>query len=230
MSDWPPFEAFLCELNGLVVGLCVGGVIGHAKHGLAGGIVGGFLGATVGPVVARVPRLRRDLVSMFDYFESLGLMLGVAAGLLGGFAINFGWLASIGVAIPAGLAGWFCGWVPSFLRERYLRRILTKETTDSLRARLGDHATPLYQLWPLYQLLIMKELRKRGENIWSDLPLVLTLLASELIDERHGGWQVLRTFFPDLAAKIPDYDPFQTPADCRAKAEGIRAPSSQTRI
>jgi hypothetical protein len=111
MSDWPPFEAFLCELNGLVVGLCVGGVIGHARHGVAGGIVGGFLGATVGPVVARVPRLRRDLVSMFDYFESLGLMLGVAAGLLGGFAINFDGSRVSALrflqAWPAGSAGGF---------------------------------------------------------------------------------------------------------------------------
>lgn len=238
MADFPIYETWLCELVGLAGGLGLGLVVGY-EFGWAGRVVGVLLGVTVAPICARLPRLRRNFVTVFDVFEAIGVLCGLAYGVSLGGDPKVGLLARIVVATIGALAGWFCVWLPCFLWECYLRLKLTTETTDALRAWLRDREWwPMYQRrsnderlilarfqlsakWPKYAL-VMRELRKRGEEARSELPLVLTLLGDERWERRHHGWQMLRALFPELAAKIPDYGPLKSAADCRAKLDSIR--------
>src|SRR5260370_30328577 len=95
-----------------------------------------------------------------------------------------------------------------------------EETVDELRARLKDRV--MYSLY----LPVMEELRQRGADVRRELPVATTLLAAETAWERHHGWRLLRCFFPDVAATIPDYDPAQPAAQCRAKVASIRSSTS----
>jgi len=240
MGDFPIYETLLCELVGHAAGLMLGFGIGHIEFGWVGGIIGILLGVTVVPLCVRLPRMRRDFVTVFDVFEAVGLMCGLTYGLTFGLGLRIDWWTRIRWAIIAALAGWFCAWLPCFLWRCYVRIKLTMEATDALRLRLSDRVMwPLYEpavmdekllwarlrlsaKWPIYPL-VMRELRKRGEDLRSELPLVLMLLCGDPPERRHRGMRMLRNFFPDLASKIPDYDAWQTTAECRAKAESIRS-------
>ncbi len=85
---------------------------------------------------------------------------------------------------------------------------------EAVDAHAGGHLT--------YHL-VLSELQKRGEDPRSELPVVLTLLSSGRAEQRYHGWMNLRRFFPDLAAKIPDYNPVRTLEECRAKTDSIRS-------
>lgn len=243
MGDFPIYETLLCELVGHAAGLMLGFGIGHIEFGWVGGIIGILLGVTVVPLCARLPRMRRDFVTVFDLFEAIGLMCGLTYGLTFGVGLKFGWLARMRLAMIAALTGWFCVWLPCFLGRCYLRLKLTMETTDALRDWLRERVMwPLYEAavmeekllwarlrlstkWPIYPL-VMRELQKRGEDVRSELPLVLMLLCDDRPEPRHRGWRMLQDFFPDLAKKIPDYDAWQTAAECRARADSIRPVSA----
>jgi len=217
-GDYPAFEAVGCELIGLVVGLGLGIHIGQG-FGRTGTILGALAGVTVGPVVVRLPRLRREFVTVFDFFEALGLMFGLAAGVGVAETSGGGWLKRIGVVILGALAGWFCGWLPAWVREWLRRRRLSVATTDALRARLNDRSL---DIWLPYNLVVL-ELQKRGVEVGTAFPLVVRLLSANDSEQRYHGWQMLRLFFPDLARTIPDYDPSLGKAICQAKAESISA-------
>jgi hypothetical protein len=239
MGDFPIYETLLCELVGYAAGLSLGFGIGHIEFGWVGAITGILLGVTVVPLGARLPRMRRDFVTVFDLFEAVGLMCGLAYGLTFGLGLSTDWWTRMRFSTIAALAGWCCVWLPCFLWRFYLRIKLTMEATDALRVRLRDRVMwPLYEpavmeekllwarlrlsaKWPIYPF-VMRELRKRGEDLRSELPLVLMLLCGDRPERRHRGWRMLRDFFPDLASKIPDYDAWQTAAECRAKADSIR--------
>lgn len=197
-GDCPAFEALLCELLGLVVGSVVGTEIGHG-FGRTGTILGVLLGATVGPVVVRLPRLRREFVTIFDCFEALGLMSGLAVGVGVAETLTFGWLARVGIVILGALGGWFLGWVPAVLREWFGRRRLSTVTTDALRARLSDRRL---DIWLPYTLVV-HELRRRGEDVRIALPLVVRLLLADDSQQRYDGWQMLRVFFPTWRGGFP---------------------------
>ncbi len=83
-------------------------------------------------------------------------------------------------------------------------------------------------MWSLYHE-VMKELQRRGEDVRGELPVVSTLLTSDWGAQRQRGWYMLRCFFPDLAAQIPDYDPTHTAAQCRATIESIRPAKTGSR-
>jgi hypothetical protein len=209
------------ELFGLLWGAMVGGAEGYRAFGWVGGIGLGYLGVVISQICSRLPRLRQyEVYTLFAAFESWGLMLGVMLGLFLSHApwVRPNWPARIGLIISWGVAGWFCGWVPSFIITFCRRRTLSRETTDALKARLRNGTSTWYQL-------VMGELQKRGADLRCELPLALTLLSADRSQQRLRGWQMLRVFFPHLARKIPDYDPSQTAAKCRANAARI---SSET--
>lgn len=180
-------------------------------------MLGALLGVTVGPVVVRLPRLRREFVTVFDFFEALGLMFGLAAGVGVAHTSNFGWPTRIGAVILGALGGWSGGWLPGFLGEWFRRRRLGALPTEALKARLHDRCL---DIWLPYNLVVL-ELEKRGVDVRNALPLVARLLSADDSQQRYHGWQMLRAFFPDLARKIPDYDPSLGKASCQAKAESV---------
>ncbi len=155
------------------------------------------------------------MLTLFHLAELVGALLGVAISWMIG-RTEFGWVGGLGGALLGGPLGWLGGRVPYLIARSLLHVTLRGETTDQLRARLRDGV-----MWSLYQD-VMKELRRRGEDVRGELPLLLTLLTSDWGAQRHRGWYMLRFFFPDLAAQIPDYDPTQTAAECRAKTERMR--------
>lgn len=65
------------------------------------------------------------------------------------------------------------------------------------------------------------ELRKRGEDISQEVLPILDLLVSDDRDRRTVGSMILRELYPDLAARISDYKPFETPDICRQKIQKI---------
>lgn len=156
-----------------------------------------------------------DVFTLFHVAELIGAALGVALGwMIGGAA--FGWVGALGGALLGGPLGWLGGRVPHLIGRLLLDVILRRETRDQLRVRLRDGV-----MWSLHQD-VMIELRRRGEDVRGELPLVLTLLTSDWGAQRHRGLSMLRLFFPDVAAQIPDYNPAHTTAQCRATVERLR--------
>ena len=147
--------------------------------------------------------------------ELVGALFGAAVGWTIGSAA-LGWVGGLGGALLRAPLGWLGGRVPYLLARLLLRVTLRRETTDQLRTRLRDGV-----MWSLYQD-VMSELQRRGEDVRGELPLVLTLLTSDWGAQRHRGWYMLRLFFPDLAAQIPNYDATQMAAQCRATVERMR--------
>jgi hypothetical protein len=153
--------------------------------------------------------------TVFHVAELVGAVFGVAIGWMIGRS-EFGWVGGLGGALLGAPLGWLGGRVPYLIARLLLHVTLSRESKDQLRARLRDGV-----MWSLYQD-VMKELRRRGEDVRGELPLVLTLLTADWGAQRHRGWYMLRCSFPDLAAQIPDYDPTHTAAQCRAKTESLR--------
>lgn len=155
------------------------------------------------------------MLTLFHVAELVGALFGAAVGWMIGRAA-LGWVGGLGGALLGAPLGWLGGRVPYLLARLLLRVTLRRETTDQLRARLRDGV-----MWSLHED-VMNELQRRGEDVRGELPLVLTLLTSDWGAQRHRGWYMLRLFFPDLAAQIPDYEATQMAAQCRAKVERMR--------
>ncbi len=158
----------------------------------------------------------RDSVTLFHLFEWGGAAFGLTLGANIGYT-EYGWVGGILGALVGAPMGWLLGRVPYSVGRLWLHRVLARETVDELRARLKDRV--MYSLY----VPVMEELRQRGADVRRELPVATTLLAAETAWERHHGWQLLRCFFPDVAATIPDYDPAQPAAQCRAKVASIRS-------
>jgi hypothetical protein len=69
--------------------------------------------------------------------------------------------------------------------------------------------------------LALGELHRRGEDIRCELGRVLALLTADLDQKRLHGWVILTRLYPDLAARIPDYDPGEATETCRAKVRSL---------
>lgn len=97
-----------------------------------------------------------------------------------------------------------------------LRRFesLSGKTTDELCAVLRGSE------WLFYRNTLL-ELRRRGEDIREEVIPVLDLLVSERQRQRIAGWLILRELYPDLAVRVPDYRPQESPAVCGEKTRKL---------
>jgi len=110
-------------------------------------------------------------------------------------------VAGIGVA----LAGYFV-----------LRRFesMKRKSSDELRAMLRSPD------WLFYRNAL-SELRRRREDIRGEVAPILNLLISDAKAQRIAGWLTLRELYPDLAERVPDYRPEESPDACKDKLEKI---------
>ncbi len=97
-----------------------------------------------------------------------------------------------------------------------LRRFesMAGKTTEELRGILRSPD------WLFYRNALV-ELRRRGEDIKAEVVPILHLVISDAKAQRIGGWMILREFYPDLAARVPDYKPAEPPEVCKEKMQKI---------
>lgn len=149
------------------------------------------------------------MFTIFDAFE-----LAVALGFLfvggqTGFQ-HFGILGALVGAVLGGVVGYQIGRIAivilKWLVVLYLRRMTTEELRAELRRperEVNHHA--------------FAELVRRGEDISQDLEVVLPMLVAGYNVKRIYGIKILRRFFPDLAEKLPEYDPLDSLDTCKKK-------------
>lgn len=89
------------------------------------------------------------------------------------------------------------------------------KTNDELRAYLQPDASYLFYNNAL------KELRKRDQDIRRESLVVLELLTSESKNKRIAGWLTLKENYPELAARVPHYDPQETVSVCCEKVQRV---------
>lgn len=114
------------------------------------------------------------------------------------------------------MAGWLAGKAPFFLAWRLTSP--RRKSTAELRERLRNQGT-----WP-YHHVALSELKRRGEPIEREWPLVRDLLSSEDEARRVHGWSILCTLFPELASQIPEFDPHSSTETCQARLAKVAWP------
>jgi len=145
---------------------------------------------------------------MFDAIE-LAVALGfLIVGGQTGFQ-HFGILGALVGAVLGWVVGYQIGRIPivilKWLVVLYLRRMTTEELRANLRRpeRLVNHH-------------VFAELIRRGKDISQDLEVVLLMLVAGY-NKRIYGIKILRRYFPDLAEKLPEYDPLDSLDTCKKK-------------
>jgi hypothetical protein len=139
----------------------------------------------------------------------IGLGLGAEYG-----AKLFGIIGGIAGALACGYLGLRLGCAPTALVLTMISVELGRMSVEELRASL--RRKPRYI--PNFVLL---ELQGRGEDIEQHLPVVLNLLRSEDVTDRSRGLAALRTAFPALADRIPDYRIGGPIESCRADVDKL---------
>lgn len=153
------------------------------------------------------------MVTVFHLLMLLAVVGGAALGATAGWHL-FGVLGAILGALAGAMAGALIGQVPLVAGMLLVGRRYEKMTTDALREHLhnAECAAPN---------LVLLELRRRGENIEDQLPLLQQMLGSEDVQQRTRGWAALRSAFPERAAQMAGYSPFGTIDECRKHAEPL---------
>ena len=65
--------------------------------------------------------------------------------------------------------------------------------------------------------MVFAELLRRGEPVNEESDVVLPLLKDEELVKRIHGAAIITHFFPNLAAKVPDYNAHDSVDACRRK-------------
>jgi hypothetical protein len=91
---------------------------------------------------------------------------------------------------------------------------LKSKSTEELQAflRSGD--------WTYYRNALI-ELRRRGVDIDAENRQVIRMLVAESAFRRQAGWLILQEIYPELAAKIPDYNFRDSDEACKEKVQKI---------
>ena len=153
---------------------------------------------------------------MFTFFDVMTVLMPIA-GVLAGVAIGsfLGIVGSICGGVIGFVFGLVAGRLPLILVLRSIRQGLSRQSTDSLRQllRRGDSPVPH---------LVLRELASRGEDIRSELDVVLQLLESDSVAQRRRGWMALKAAYPALAAKAAGYHPRASADQCNLKTKMLR--------
>lgn len=151
---------------------------------------------------------------MFTLFDLLRL-IGFLGGAFVGGSLGWEWLGVFGLVLGGAggfFVGGFVGQLPLICALKFVSRKFDAMTSDDLRQQL--HAPDC-----LAPNVLLLELRRRGEDIQSELTFLHSLLVSDEMFRRTAGWAALTSAFPELVHRIPNYNPTGTPAECRKNCE-----------
>ncbi len=154
---------------------------------------------------------------MFTLFHALvlaGLLFGALFGARAGSAL-FGPVGGVFGGIVGAITGLVVGRIPELLVLRSLARDFTPKSSAELRSYLRSPAC-------LTPNCVLLELRRRGEDIRGELPVVVDLLVSEDAGRRGHGWAALTSAFPELVEQVRDYRVGDSVDECRRKTEILR--------
>ena len=154
---------------------------------------------------------------MFTLFDLLILLSIVGGAILGGRAgyNYFGTIGAVVGVLTGGRGGLAIGRIPKRLALWAVRRELAAKTSDALRASLRSPDC-------MTSNLVLLELQRRGEAIRPELPIVLDMLVSEDTSRRGFGWAALTSAFPELAGQVRHYRINDSVDECRRKTEVLR--------
>lgn len=156
----------------------------------------------------------RAMFTLFHLFVLVCAVVGFAHGLFFGVKF-FGIFGGFLCALAGGYLGVVLGRIPEWVTLRSLIRNLNLMATPELKTLLhGPNC--------LTPNVVLLELRRRGEDIRHELPVVLDLLVSEDVARRGKGWAALTSTYPELAAQVQDYRVADPVEECRRKTEKLR--------
>jgi len=119
-------------------------------------------------------------------------------------------------AVGGLVAGWVLGTLPWLLVVGFMGRSLVHRRTEDLVADLCEHRT----LTPNF---VLRGLQRRDFDLSRLLPVVLDYLDSDQPMRRSIGFVALRSAYPEIANRLPDYSPTASPGECRAALAPVRA-------
>lgn len=154
-----------------------------------------------------------DLFNIIRTVQICALIAGGAGGLGAGAHLLGPWGALLGLAVGSGVGLWIGRRCELMGLGEVVKEVMTS-SSEQLRASLrrSDCLTPN---------LVLLELKSRGEDIRSELPVVVGLLTSEDVPTRGRGWAALNSAFPELVEKVADYRLTDTADECRRKAAAL---------
>jgi hypothetical protein len=137
---------------------------------------------------------------MFTIFDFFGLVLPIA-GLVYGAMVGFEHGGLVPAIVGAALGGAF-----GIIASRLILIVPVALISWSLKRRsTADLQTELRSKASLAPNVLLMELRRRGEVTEGDLAVIFDLLLDQAMDQRSRGLAALRSAYPELAAKIPEY-------------------------
>ncbi len=135
---------------------------------------------------------------MFTIIDVLQLTLSLA-GIVCGFMTGYGYFG-----VPGAVGGAVIGFVVGFVAGRL----------PLLLALTVFQRKSTHELWQVFEKdeyyvfhLALADLMARGEDVSSQKPRILDLMASENGERRRFGWASLQIAFPELAAQLENYNP-----------------------
>jgi len=148
------------------------------------------------------------MITVFHILPGMGLVIGGLGGVALGSSL--GTTSGIILGVLGGGAGWVCGRLPFVVVLKSIKRDFRGLTTDRLRSLLRDPGF-------LAPNVVLLELGSRGEDIESEMPVVLEMLIAPSRERRMRGWHALESAFPARARMVSDYRIDDTPDQCRTK-------------
>ena len=73
----------------------------------------------------------------------------------------------------------------------------------------------------------LKELKRRGEDIREEVVPILHLLVSDDRRQRIVGWLILKEIYPELASRVPTFNPHENSDICKEKMRGVLLQAAQ---
>ena len=153
------------------------------------------------------------MITIFHFLFLIGLIAGVIVGASSGWH-RFGVLGVIPGVVVGVLAGGIIGWLPGYLAILIPSLRYEFMSTVELKKQLHESGSLIN--------FILVELRRRGEDVNTELPFVQNFLTSSQMFERTAGWAAFISAYPELIPQIPNYNPTDSTEICRKNCEPLK--------